>query len=217
MIGGTAVFVQRLICGAGCYALGRSAASREGPGDAGRVTLATRALARALADYGFGESQPLLVRESRRRLEFTVHCPLGDAAALVASRHDLERRLACEIEAEVIGATRVTLTLSGFQRLAGLLGEERDGAPPALVVPVGADEGGIVYLNLAAAGSVAVAGSESERRQLLRSWLATLTTTHAPQQLALRIDAAVDRAARRARRHSSHGRRGASGRCAHGR
>ncbi len=191
VIGGTAVFVQRLSRN-GRLRLSSGGDAREGPGDAGRVMLATRALARALADYGFGESAPLKVRESRRRLEFTVRCPVGDAEALIAHRHDLERRLACDIEADVVGATRVALTLSGFQRLAGLLGDEAEGVAPALVVPVGANEGGIVYLNLAATGSVAVVGSDGERRQLLRSWLATVSSTHAPQELSVRLDAAVD-------------------------
>lgn len=155
------------------------------------MTLATRALARTLSDYGFGDSHPVLVQESGRRLEFTVQCPVGDAEALIARRHDLERRLACDVDTDVIGSTRVTVTLSGFQRLAGLLGDDAEGSVAALVVPVGAGEGGIVSLNLAAAGTVTVGGSESERRQLLRSWLATLATTHAPQELALRVDAAT--------------------------
>jgi DNA-binding SARP family transcriptional activator len=191
VIGSTALFVQRLLRSGRLRVPGAVRASREGPGDAGRVTLATQALAHALADYGFADSQPLLVEESGRRLEFTVRCPVGDAEALIARRHDLARRLACEVDAELIGTTRVTVTLSGFQRLAALLGDDAEAASTALVIPVGAAAGGIVYLNLAVVGTITVAGSESERRQLLRSWISTLATTHAPQQLALRVDAPV--------------------------
>jgi DNA-binding SARP family transcriptional activator len=193
VIGGTAVFIQRIVRSGRLRVPGSGRAPHGGPGDAGRVTLATRSLTRALADYGFGDSHALLVQEAGRRLAFTVQCPVGDAEALAGHRHDLERRLACEVEVDVIGTTRIVVTLSGFQRLAGLLADEFERAAPALIVPVGADDAGIVYLNVAAAGTVAVGGSEGERRQLLRSWLATLATTHAPQELALRVDAATAR------------------------
>ena len=56
------------------------------------------------------------------------------------------------------------------------------------MVPVGSNERGIVYLNLAAWGCVRVAGGAAERRALLRSWLATLESTHAPGELAMRLD-----------------------------
>ena len=190
VIGGVALFVRRLARHGQLRVLGAQQGSDLGSGDAGRVTLATRALARALADFGFNESRPLMVREfPRGRLEFTVQCPVGDGDALVEHRHDLERRLACNVEAEVVGSTRLLITLSGFRRIAAQLGDESDAAPPSLVVPVGGDDEGIVYLDLAAVGGVSVIGSESERRQLLRSWFATLATTHPPQELALRIDA----------------------------
>ncbi len=140
LIGGTAVFVRRLVREGAPLLRGRG---RGGAGDAGRVTLATRAVARALADYGFARARPLLVHEAGSRLEFTVECPDGDAEALVGQRHDLERRLRCEIDAEVIGRTQAALTVDGFQRLAAMLDEGLGGGgPAALVVPVGADETG---------------------------------------------------------------------------
>lgn len=187
VIGGTALFVRRLAQSGMLTLPARGSRRRDPPGDAGRVSLATSALAAALADYGFAESAPLLVIESGRRLEFTVACPHGDAEALAGASHDLARRLACEVAAEVAGATRVTVTLSGFQRLAALLGSPSETQTP-LVVPVGADARGIVYLNLAAAGSVAISGPASERRQLLRSWLATLSTVLGPDELVLRFE-----------------------------
>ena len=188
VIGGTAIFVQRLHR-AGSLRL-RFGAGRggDGPGDAGRVALATAALGTALADLGFGGSLPLLVLEGGSGLQFTVACPPGDAGALLAARHDLERRLGCDVEAAADGPTRVALTLRASGRPPGALAGAPD-APPALVVPVGANDAGVVYLNLAAAGSVTVAGTAGERRALLRSWVATLQTTRTPNELSFRVDA----------------------------
>ena len=190
VIGGTAIFVQRLHR-AGSLRL-RFGAGRggDGPGDAGRVALATGALGTALADLGFAGSMPLLVIEGGAGLEFTVACPPGDAGALLAARHDLERRLGCDVEAAPDGPTRVALTLPGSGRLPGALGEAPY-ASPALVVPVGANDAGVVYLNLAAAGTVTVTGTAGERRALLRSWVATLQTTCAPDELSFRVDSAA--------------------------
>src|SRR5690606_2899073 len=127
----------------------------------------------------------LLVLEAGRRLAFTIACPAGDAEAVVALRPDLARRLACDVDAELNGLTRVMLTLSRFQRLAGMLSDSA--APMPLVVPVGASADGIVYLNLQAAGSVAVAGTDGQRRQLIRSWLATLATVASPEDVSFRV------------------------------
>ena len=190
-IGGTAVFVQRLARSGGLRLPGRGRAAAGGPGDAVRVTLATRSLASALADYGFDEARALLVQESGTVLAVTLSCPAGDVEALAAARHGLERRLDSDVDMGVLDADRVLITLPRFQSLAGLLAEETESHAPALVVPVGADDAGVVYLNLAAGGPVTLAGSEGERRQMLRSWLATLASTHAPQELALRMDAAT--------------------------
>ena len=188
VIGGTALFVQRLHR-AGSLRL-RPGAGRggDGPGDAGRVALATAALGTALADLGFAGSMPLLVLEGGSGLEFTVACPPGDAGALLAARHDLERRLGCDVEAAPEGSARVALTLPGSGRPPDALAGAPD-APPALVVPVGANDAGVVYLNLAAAGSVTVTGTAGERRALLRSWVATLQTTRTPNELSFRVDA----------------------------
>src|SRR5690606_10483686 len=161
-------------------------------GDAGRVALATKALQAALSDYGFADSAALLVLETGRGLEFTIACPPGDGEALVALRHDLMRRLACDVDAELIGQTRVLVRLSGFQRLAGILAGSA-GSGPTLVVPIGGDDEGVTYRNIVAAGSVAVAGTQSERRQLLRSWVATLSTTCSPDELSFRAEAGAVR------------------------
>ena len=190
VIGGTAIFVQRLHPGS-LQRLRRGAGrGGDGPGDAGRVALATGALATALADLGFADSMPLLVIEGGSGLEFTVACPPGDAGALLAARHDLERRLGCDVEAAAEGSTRVALTLRGSGRPPGVLGEAPY-ASPALVVPVGANDAGVVYLNLAAAGTVTVTGTAGERRALLRSWVATLQTTCSPDELSFRVDSAA--------------------------
>ncbi len=190
VIGGTAIFVQRLHRAGSLRIRFGAGRGGDGPGDAGRVALATGALATALADLGFAGSMPLLVIEGGSGLEFTVACPPGDAGALLAARHDLERRLGCDVEAAAEGSTRVALTLCASGRPPGALAEAPYAAP-ALVVPVGANDAGVVYLNLAVAGSVTVTGTAGERRALLRSWVATLQTTCAPDELSFRVDAAA--------------------------
>ena len=189
VVGGAAVFIGRLARGGRLRLPGRGREAEDGPGDAVRVTLAARSLSRALSDCGFGGARPLLVEESPRALAFTVECPVGDAGALMARRHDLERRLGCGVEMEESDKDGVRLTLVRPQIPPGPLAEQA--GPPALVVPVGADGSGVVYLDLAACGEVVLAGSGSERRRMLRSWVATLASTHAPQELALRMDAAT--------------------------
>ena len=190
VIGGTALFVQRLHRAGSLRLRPRAGRGGDGPGDAGRVALATAALGTALADLGFAGSMPLLVFEGGSGLQFTVACPPGDAGALLAARHDLERRLGCDVEAAADGPTRVALTLCASGRPPGALAEAPYAAP-ALVVPVGANDAGVVYLNLAVAGSVTVTGTAGERRALLRSWVATLQTTCAPDELSFRVDAAA--------------------------
>lgn len=187
VLGGAVVVVQRLR-GAGALGWPRARLGpRGGLGDAGRVTAAARALAVTLDEFGFGDARTLVVAESPDALEFTVACAPGDADALADAQYDLARRLACEVDAEVVGSTRVVIRLSGFQRLAGLLVESRIERPP-LLVPIGADEDEIVYLDLATAGSTAVVGEASERRRLLRSWLATLRTTARAEEAVVRWD-----------------------------
>src|SRR5690606_24370001 len=90
-------------------------------GDAGRVVLASRALMVALSESGFAESRLTLVREASRYQDCHIECPPGDADALAALRYDLNRRLACGVDAEVVSQTEVRFRLSRFQRLAGLL------------------------------------------------------------------------------------------------
>lgn len=76
---------------------------------------------------------------------FTLDCAPGDAEALLKSRYDLGRRLACAVDGELVGSTRVRLKLSRFQRLAGLLADDGTAAEPLLLVPVGAADSGLYY------------------------------------------------------------------------
>ena len=131
-------------------------------GDVGKVVVATRALLRGLAELGFDDVHVVLVREAERFLEFTLDCAPGDAEAVVRARYDLGRRLACAVDGEVVGSTRVRLKLSRFQRLAGLLMDDDAVREPLLLVPVGAADNAVYYLNLAAAGSAMVVGSQHE-------------------------------------------------------
>lgn len=186
ILGGTVIFVERLRRARALRLPGRRGESHE-PGDAGRVALAARALRLALADFDFAASRPVMVVESAGALAFEVECPVGDAEALVAHRYELGRRLACRVDAELINARRVRLRLAGFQRLAGLLTEGP--ALAVLPVPVGASADGIVYVDLAAVGSITIAGAERERTRLAAGWLRTLAATHSAAELAFRMDA----------------------------
>ncbi len=156
-------------------------------GDAGRVDLAARSLLSALRELGFEDVRLLLVRESERFLEFALDCAPGDADALVRSRFDIGRRLACAADAEAVSATRIHLKLSRFQRLAAMLIDRATAPPVVLLVPAGAAQNGIHYLNLAAAGSVLLTGSELETSQMTSSWLSTLSTLRPPEQLAFLV------------------------------
>ncbi len=52
-------------------------------------------------------------------------------------------------------------------------------------MPVGANGDGVYYLNLAAAGSVLVVGSEHEADAIVTAWMATLAAAYPPESLAL--------------------------------
>src|SRR5690606_18546229 len=86
------------------------------------------------------------------------------------------------------GSTRVAVRLERFRRLAALLLEDAPDPPP-LLVPVGANDDGIVYLDLATAGVTSVVGDPSRRRTMLGAWLATLRAAHGPDSIAVRCDA----------------------------
>ena len=65
---------------------------------------------------------------------------------------------------------------------------DRASLPAAvLLLPVGATENGIHYLNLAATGSVLLTGSVSEPSQVTGVWLSSLSTLHSPQQLVFLV------------------------------
>lgn len=157
---------------------------RHSTGDAGRVDLAARSLLQALREIGFDDVRLLLVRETERFLDFTIDCAPGDADALIRSRFDVGRRLACAVDAEGTSRTRVHFKLSRFQRLAGMLLEQSNSAPTLLLVPAGATEKGIHYLNVAAVGSMLLTGDPTETGQMTSSWMSSLGTLHQPDQLA---------------------------------
>ncbi|MGE3845159.1 MAG: BTAD domain-containing putative transcriptional regulator, partial [Vicinamibacterales bacterium] len=149
-----------------------------GSGDAARVLATSTALMSALSELDFASTEIVLVRESDRYLEFTLDCPPGDAEALVASSYTVGRQLGCAVDGEILASTAVRLKLSRMNQLAAaLLADAADGDRP-LLVPVGASDSGIHYLNLAAVGSVLVAGGRLEGRDLLTSWFTTLDSLH---------------------------------------
>lgn len=149
-----------------------------GSGDAARVLATSTALLTALSELDFAATDIVLVRESDRYLEFSLNCPPGDTEALVASSYTLGRQLGCAVDGELLAPTMVRLKLSRMNQLAvALLADIADGDRP-LLVPVGASDSGIHYLNLAAVGSVLVAGGRLEGRDLLTSWFTTLDSLH---------------------------------------
>ncbi|MDO8613908.1 MAG: LysM peptidoglycan-binding domain-containing protein, partial [Dehalococcoidia bacterium] len=187
-VGGVALVVRQLVRRNGRAAFrpagGQGRGKAPARGDVGRVGLAARALVRGLAELGFDDLRLMMARESERFLEFALECAPGDAEAVVRSRYDLGRRLACAVDGEVASSTRIRLKLSRFQRLAGLLVDEGTGEEPLLLVPVGAAENGVYYLNLAAAGTAIVVGSRHEAGKLLSAWLASLAAVYPPEHLA---------------------------------
>ena len=184
--GAAALVVRRVVRRDGTSPLrvgGRHGRGRRPTGDVGRVVLAARALVHGLTELGFEDVRVVLVREAERFLEFALDCAPGDAEAVVRARYDLGRRLACAVDAEVVGSTRIRLKLSRFQRLAGLLVGDDTLLAPLLLVPVGAADGGVHYLNLAAAGSAIAVGSPHETGQMMSAWLATLAAMCRPDEL----------------------------------
>jgi len=144
----------------------------------------SRVLHQALADSDFADTRIVLVRETDRFLEFTLDCPPGDASALVAARHTLSREIGCSVDAVETMPTQVRLKLSRFNRLASeLFYEPADGS--LLIVPVGATDDGIYYLNLLACGSALITGGRLESRDLVSSWLATFASLYSPDEIGV--------------------------------
>ncbi|MBE0608913.1 MAG: LysM peptidoglycan-binding domain-containing protein [Dehalococcoidia bacterium] len=157
---------------------GRPERRPAGSGDAARVLATSTALLTALSELDFASTDIVLVRESDRYLEFTIDCPPGDAEALVASTYPVGRQLGCAVDGELLASTMVRLKLSRMNQLAAALLADAAGGDQPLLVPVGASDSGIHYLNLAAVGSVLVVGGRLEGRDLLTSWFATLDSLH---------------------------------------
>ncbi len=171
---------------------GRPERRPAGSGDAARVLATSTALMSALAELDFAATIIVLVRESDRYLEFTLDCPPGDAEALVESRHAIGRQLGCSVGGELLGPTAVRLKLSRMNQLAAELLADAAGSDQPLLVPVGASDSGIFYLNIAAVGSVLVVGGRLEGRDLLTSWFATLDSLHPEGTLTAVADAAAE-------------------------
>ncbi|MBE7518361.1 MAG: LysM peptidoglycan-binding domain-containing protein [Thermoflexaceae bacterium] len=167
-----------------------------GSGDAARVLATSTALMSALSELDFAATDIVLVRESNRYLEFTLDGPPGDAEALVESRYTIARQLGCAVDGEVLGATLVRLKLSRMTQLAAALLADAVSDDQPLLVPVGASDSGIHYLNLAAAGSVFVVGGRMEGRDLVTSWFTTLDSLHPGGTVAVVADGAAGDALR---------------------
>jgi len=170
---------------------GRRERRPAGSGDAARVLATGTALLSALSELDFASTSIVLVRESDRYLEFTLDCPPGDAEALVESRYTIARQLGCAVDGEVLGATTVRLKLSRMSQLAAALLADADGREQPLLVPVGASDSAIHYLNLAAVGSVLVVGGRLEGRDLLAGWFTTLDSLHPDGTVAVVADEAA--------------------------
>ena len=187
LIGGAVLSVYRLRRSGALLAGSGEAPRMGGGGDAGRVTLATEAVASAIAERGFDEARVALVFERGDRLRFIVERIPWTDSAIASLQAGMARRLACRVEAAATAAGRIEITLTGVNRLAATL-TQRTPAPSTLVVPVGAQDDEIVYLNLAA-GGLRLSGEAARHRAHLRSWVTTLVATHSPADLALRVDA----------------------------
>lgn len=170
---------------------GRPERRPAGSGDAARVLATSTALVSSLSELDFAATTIVLVRESDRYLEFTVDCPPGDAEALVESRHAIGRQLGCAVDGELLGRTTVRLKLSRMSQLAVALLADAGPGDGLLLVPAGASDSGIHYLNLAAVGSVLVVGGRLEGRDLITSWFATLDSLHPEGTVAAVADEAA--------------------------
>jgi len=187
VLGGVAVFVHR-IRQSGLLRVPGRRVPEEPVGDAARVTLAVRALTTVLRDLGIDGALVLTAHESRHGIRCALRATAEIGAAIVERQREIERRLGCGLRMGRPAVERLEVTLTSFHRLAAsfLAGDPNR---TALVVPVGADQDGIVYLNLAAVGAVGLATAGDDRRRLLRAWVATLVTTTTPDQVAIRVDA----------------------------
>jgi DNA-binding SARP family transcriptional activator len=150
-------------------------------GDMGRVRLAGWLVLAGLAELGFGEVRFLTCQEDQEALVLRLACPPGDEDALVGARFALARRLGCLIDARVLPGHQVELTLTRLRReAAALFSMTNDDERRLLVVPVGAADGAVTYLNLGGVSGIALHGTDIETAGLLRTWLATLAASVAP-------------------------------------
>lgn len=150
-------------------------------GDVERVRLAGRLVLAGLGELGFGEVRLVTCQEDLEALVLRLACPPGDADALTGARFSLARRLGCLIDARVLPGHQVELTLTRLRReAAALFTMTHDDERRLLIVPVGAADGVVTYLNLAGVSGIAVHGTDIETAGLLRTWLATLAASVVP-------------------------------------
>ena len=193
---GTVLLVTRRLPAGGWRAIGERVQLRRervtgsgSPGDAVRVTLAVRAIERALSELDFAACRVLAARETGSELQLITRCPGGAVQALVDARGALERRIDCELAIEVSSDSEVLLRVLDCARYDPLLDAQPVRA--ACVAPVGADDDGVLYVNLAAAGPLLITGPEHEQRNMLRGLTDTIFATHDSDAVALRIDAGI--------------------------
>lgn len=180
----------------GTHAGGRGRRRPAAPaGDIERMALAARLVLAALQELGFGDVRILSGYEAADTLTLVLACPPGEAQAVAEARFRIGRRLECLVGTRVATELRVELTLARLRReAAALLADTDQGTGLLLLVPLGADDGGVSYLNLTGVASVGVAGTDTEIAGLLRTWLRTLATSTPAGRYT--VAAAADAAAR---------------------
>jgi len=166
--------------------------SKTAEGDIEWVHLAGSLLLAALVEQEFAEVRLIACREAGDAMSFVLACPPGEARAVADARFAVARRLSCAIEARVLVGEGVELTASHLRREAAALFSDLDIGPAArLLVPVGATDDEVHYLNLAAVDNVWIVGTEAATARLLESWLATLAASCAPRMYEVASDEGV--------------------------
>lgn len=159
-------------------------------GDLARVALIGRLTLHALDELGYAGLRLLTCRESADGVTLLVACLPGDAEAVTGARFTLGRRLGCMANARLVTDRHVELTIRHLRREATALLEGGMPERVMLLVPVGADETAVHYLDLGGAAQVALIGTPVETAGLLRSWLATLAAGEATESFGLAVASA---------------------------
>lgn len=159
-------------------------------GDLAYVSLVIRLVLEALAEQGLPDVRALTCREAPDEVTVWLACLPGDADAVAGSRFALGRQLGCVVTARRFESWGVELTLGGLRwEAAALVAAAGRSSAPCVLVPAGADDGAVCYLDLTSASAVTVSGSEVETAGLLRTWLATLAATATAGDAAVAVTA----------------------------